>query len=89
MKNAILLSVTFLLAASVAFAGTIKPNGMNQKDLYNLLNKVVAMVNEIKADHNGIVADMTAASGIKTQFGTYSTSMKARTTSSSDLSLTQ
>jgi hypothetical protein len=89
MRKLLILTLCLLFGCGVAYAGTIKSTGMSQKDLVSLLTKMVTMVNELKADHNGLVADMTAASGIKTQFSTYSTSMKSRTTSSTDLSLTQ
>lgn len=89
MRKTILATLAVLTMVSVAFAGTISDKGIYQKDLYILLNKLVTMVNELKADHNGLVADMTASSGIKAQFGTYSTAMKGRTTSTADTSLTQ
>lgn len=83
MKKLIIATLLMLAFASLAIAGTIKPNGMNQKDLYNLLSKIVTSVNEIKTDHNALVVTNRAA------FGAYSTTVKALNTTSSDLSLTQ
>lgn len=89
MKKILFITLALLAIASIAFAGTIRKNGINQGDLYELLSDLITMVNELKTDHNGLVADMTAASGIKTQFGAYSTSMKGRTTSTGNASFTQ
>lgn len=83
MKNIIIAIIITLICAAVAMAGTIKPSGMSQKDLYNLLAKMVTMQNELKADHNALVSTNRAA------FGTYSTTVNLLTTSTSDLSLTQ
>lgn len=83
MKKLIIATLLMLAFASLAMAGTIKPNGISQKDLYNLLSKIVTSVNEIKTDHNALVVTNRAA------FGAYSTTVKVLNTTSSDLSLTQ
>lgn len=83
MKRIILAVLAILAIATVAVAGTIKPTGVNQKDLVNLLTKMVTIVNELKADHNALVVTNRAA------FGTYSSTVKTLNTTSSDLSLTQ
>lgn len=83
MRKIILAIFAVLLMASIAIAGTIRPNGIAQGDLYKLLNKIVTIVNELKADHNSVVVTNRAA------FGTYSTTVKVLNITSSDLSLTQ
>lgn len=83
MKKIIAAIILTLLAATLAIAGTIKPSGMSQKDLYNLLSKIVTNVNELKSDHNALVVTNRAA------FGAYSSTVKVLNTTSSDLSLTQ
>lgn len=83
MKKIIFAIIALFALCSLAMAGTIRPTGMNQKDLYNLLSKIVTMVNELKADHNAVVVTNRAA------FGAYSSTVKVLNTTSTDLSLTQ
>lgn len=83
MKKIIIAIFLMFAFASLAIAGTIKPNGISQKDLYNLLSKIVTNVNELKTDHNALVVTNRAV------FGAYSTTVKVLNTTSSDLSLTQ
>lgn len=83
MKKIIILVITLLAFAVVAIAGTIEPTGINQGDLYSLLNKVVTLVNEIKTQHNSVVVTKRAA------FGTYSSQIKVLNVTGGNLSLTQ
>ena len=63
-KNTILLLVGVLVGSALCtanlMAGTIKANGHNWKDLYNFLVNTVTLANEIKTDHNNLVATHNA-----------------------------
>lgn len=83
MNKILLTIIIVILTATFAFAGTISKNGIAQGDLYNLLSKMVTMVNEIKTDHNALVVTNREA------FGAYSTTVKVLNTTATDLSLTQ
>lgn len=85
MKRLIIAVLLMLAFVSLAIAGTIKPSGMSQKDLYNLLSKMVTMQNELKADHNVLAAQVLAGS----INANYSSASKRPLTTSTDLSLTQ
>jgi len=63
MKKIICIILIALFTATIAIAGTIRPTGMSQGDLYKLLNKMVTLVNEMKADHNAVVVTNRAAFG--------------------------
>jgi len=82
-KIASFVLVLICLMIGTAFAGTLTGTGINQGDLYNLLSKIVTIVNELKSDHNAVVNTNRAA------FGSYSTTINALGTTSPNLSLSQ
>lgn len=85
MKKCIIAIILCLLVVSVAMAGTIKPNGINQKDLYNLLSKMVTMQNQLKSQHN-VLANKIAG---EATYANYSATVRGSVVSTTDLSLTQ
>jgi hypothetical protein len=84
MKRIIFAVILVLACFGTAMAGTIKANGMSQKDLYSLLNSIVTKHNALATDYEAMKTSLKA-------FKTYST-VKATLTatpSTGGLSLTQ
>lgn len=63
-RNTVLILVGILVGSAMCslnlMAGTIKANGLNQKDLYSFIVNTLTLANESKTDHNNLVATHNA-----------------------------